>query len=238
MGFIRNWNSRWFSKKESARFVEEDFLIRRYFKEKLSHAGVARIEIERARGRVVILVFSARPGIVIGRKGTEIELMRKELQDRTGKDIYINIQEVRNPELEAQLVAEGIASQLEKRIAFRRAMKKAIETTMKGRTKAKGIKVMVSGRLAEAEIARRVRYYEGKIPAHTLRADIDYGFAEALTTYGKIGVKVWIFRDEKLDRFSAEEKSGQRAQSRHSKGHVSAGLEKGPENPVPEEEKK
>jgi len=195
-GIIRDWKARWYAGKDYADLLHEDLAIRKYIKEKLYQAGISTVEIERAANRVRITVHTAKPGIVIGRGGSGVEALRKELEDLTGKQVHINIEEVKVPELDAQLVAENIAAQLEKRIAFRRAMKQAIARTM--RMGAKGIKVACSGRLGGAEMARREVYHEGTVPLQTLRADIDYGTAEANTTYGKIGVKVWIYKGEVL----------------------------------------
>ena len=198
IGITRTWDSRWFGKgKEFAEAVKEDYEIRRHIKQRLKHAGIPRIEIERAPGRVRIIIHAARPGIVIGKKGAEIERLKQELSRIVGqKEIAIDIQEVRRPELEAQLVAENIAVQLERRVSFRRAMKRAVALAL--RFGAQGIRVQCKGRLGGAEIARKEWYREGRVPLHTLRADIDYGFAEALTKYGVIGVKVWIFKGEVL----------------------------------------
>ncbi|NLZ44017.1 MAG: 30S ribosomal protein S3 [Clostridia bacterium] len=196
LGIIRDWDGRWFAEKDYATFLHEDIKIRRLIKEKLYNSGIARVEIERAANRIKVTIHTARPGMVIGRGGTEVEKLRKELEELTSKQISLNIAEVKNPELNAQLVAESIAGQLEKRVSFRRAMKQAISKTM--RFGALGMKVSCSGRLMGAEIARTEGYSEGKVPLHTLRADIDYGFSEANTTYGKIGVKVWINKGEVL----------------------------------------
>ena len=196
LGIIRDWDGRWFAEKDYATFLHEDIKIRRLIKEKLYNSGIARVEIERAANRIKVTIHTARPGMVIGRGGTEVEKLRKELEELTAKQISLNIAEVKNPELNAQLVAENIATQLEKRVSFRRAMKQAINRTM--RFGALGMKVACSGRLMGAEIARTEGYSEGKVPLHTLRADIDYGFSEANTTYGKIGVKVWINKGEVL----------------------------------------
>jgi small subunit ribosomal protein S3 len=196
IGIIKDWDAKWFSQKDYKQLLHEDFKIRKYVKERLFASGISRVEIERAANRVKINIFTAKPGIVIGRGGTEVESLKKHLEKMTGKKININISEVKKPELDAQLVAESVASSLEKRIAFRRAMKQTVSRTM--RMGAEGIKIMCSGRLAGAEIARTEWYSEGKVPLHTLRADIDYGFAEANTTYGKIGVKVWIYKGEIL----------------------------------------
>lgn len=197
IGVIRDWDSKWFAnKKEYIILLHEDLKLRKYIKKKLYAAGVPQIEIERAANRIKITIHTAKPGIVIGRGGTEVESLRKEIEKMTGKQVNLNIAEVKRPELSAQLVSENIASQLEKRIAFRRAMKQSVAKTL--RMGAEGIKISCSGRLAGAEIARTEWYSEGKVPLHTLRADIDYGFAEANTTYGKIGVKVWIYKGEIL----------------------------------------
>ena len=197
IGITRTWDSRWFAKNDFPKLVHEDYRIRRYIKDRLKHAGISRIEIERAANKVRIIIHTARPGIVIGKKGAEIEALRKALEELTeGKEIHIDIVEVRRPELEAQLVAENIAVQLERRVSFRRAMKRAVALAM--RFGAQGIRVQCAGRLGGAEIARREWYREGRVPLHTLRADIDYGFSEAITKYGVIGVKVWIFKGEVL----------------------------------------
>jgi small subunit ribosomal protein S3 len=196
LGVSTTWLSRWYAGKDYAKFVVEDNEIRKYLKERLFHAGVSRIEIERAANKAKIKIYTARPGIVIGKRGAEIESLRKDLEKRLKRDIIIDIQEVRKPELDAQLVAENVAQQLLRRIAFRRAMKKAVSTALK--FGAQGIKVMCAGRLGGAEMARLEWYREGRVPLHTLRADIDYGFAEARTTYGIIGVKVTIFKGEIL----------------------------------------
>jgi small subunit ribosomal protein S3 len=195
LGITSTWNSRWFSEKNYAAQLHEDLKVRRYIKERLSHAGVSHIEMERAANRLRINIHTARPGIIIGKKGVEIDKLMKNLQRITGKEVFINIMEVRKPEIDAQLVAENIALQLERRVAFRRAMKRALLSAV--RFGALGIRVASSGRLAGHEIARREWYREGRVPLHTLRADIDYGFAEAKTTYGIIGIKVWIYRGEK-----------------------------------------
>ena len=197
VGVIKDWDSRWFARSEKVGdLVVEDFNLRKELKKKLYAAGVPRIEIERDNARVKIYVHCARPGIVIGKGGEDIEKLRRELEQRLGKSVSLNIVEVRDPDLDAQLVAESIAQQLEKRIAFRRAMKNAMGRAM--RMGALGIKVQVSGRLNGAEIARTEHYHDGTIPLQTLRADIDYGFAEAATTYGRIGIKVWIYKGEVL----------------------------------------
>ncbi len=196
VGIIRDWESNWYADKNYGELLHEDIKIRNYVKKKLFQAGISVVEIERAANRVKISIYTAKPGIVIGRGGTEVEALRKTLEQMTGKKINVNIVEIKKPELNAQLVAEGIAAQLEKRISFRRAMKQAVSRTM--RTGAEGVRISCSGRLGGAEIARTEWYSEGKVPLHTLRADIEYGFAEANTTYGKIGVKVWIYKGEIL----------------------------------------
>lgn len=196
VGIIRDWEGRWFADKNYSELLHEDLKVRKYIKEKLYQAGVPKVEIERAANRVKVSIHAAKPGIVIGRGGAEVEALRKELEKMTGKQISVNIVEVKRPELDAQLVAESVAQQLERRVSFRRAMKQTVQRTM--RQGGQGIKISCSGRLAGAEIARTEWYSEGKVPLHTLRADIDYGFAEANTTYGKIGVKVWIYKGEVL----------------------------------------
>ncbi len=196
LGVIRTWDSKWFAAKGYAKLAYEDRKIRDFIKKRLYHAGIAKIEIERAANKAKIRIFTARPGIVIGKKGAEIEALRKELEKKFNREILIDIQEVRRPELDAVLVAENIALQLERRVAFRRAMKRAVTSALK--FGAKGIRVACAGRLGGAEMARREWYREGRVPLHTLRADIDYAVAVAKTTYGVIGVKVWIFKGEVL----------------------------------------
>jgi len=197
IGIIKDWDAKWYAgKKDYASLLHEDLKIRKFIKKKLFAAGIAKVEIERAANRVKVSIHTAKPGIVIGRGGTEVEALRKELEKLTNKQINVNIVEVKVPELDAQLVAENVAAQLEKRVSFRRAMKQTVSRSM--RMGAQGIKIMCAGRLAGAEMARTEWYNEGKVPLHTLRADIDYGFAEADTTYGKIGVKVWIYKGEVL----------------------------------------
>ena len=192
LGVIKDWDSRWYAEKDYAKLLHEDIRIRDYIKGRLFNAGVSKIIIERTAKRARINIHAARPGIIIGKKGSEVEGLRREIQKMTEKDIFINIVEVRKPEIEAQLVAENIAGQLERRVAFRRALKRSVSSAL--RFGAEGIKVMVAGRLNGAEMSRREWYREGRVPLQTLRADIDYGFAEAKTTYGIIGVKVWIFK--------------------------------------------
>ena len=202
LGVIRGWDSRWYEEKNYAKWLHEDIKIREYVKEKLKHAGISRVEIERAANKVKVNVHTARPGIVIGKRGAGIETFKKELQKLTENELFLNIIEVRKPELDAQLIAENICTQLERRIAFRRAMKKAVTTAMK--FGAKGIRIACSGRLGGAEMARYEWYREGRVPLHTLRADIDYGFAEAYTTYGTIGCKVWVMKGEILPEANAK----------------------------------
>lgn len=197
IGIIRDWESKWYADKDFGSLLMEDVKIRDFLKKKLKEASVSKIEIERAANRVNVTIHTAKPGIVIGKGGAEVEVLRKQLADISGgKKVHINISEIKNPELDAILVAESIAQQLERRVSFRRAMKQAMQRTQ--RSGAKGIKTSVSGRLGGAEIARQEGYSEGTVPLHTLRADIDYGTAEAHTTYGRIGVKVWIYRGEIL----------------------------------------
>jgi small subunit ribosomal protein S3 len=197
LGYNKNWLSRWFSKKDYPAFVYEDNSIRKHVKKFLYHAGISKIEIERAGSKVRLIIFTARPGIVIGRKGVEIEKMRADLKHKFGREFTIEVNEIRRPEIDAQLVAENIALQLERRVAFRRAMKRTVGLSRK--FGAEGIKVSCAGRLAGAEIARSEWYRDGRVPLQTLRADIDFGFATARTTYGVIGVKVWVFKGEILD---------------------------------------
>jgi small subunit ribosomal protein S3 len=196
LGIIKTWRSRWYAEKDYAKYLHEDLRIRSFVKGRLTHAGVSAVEIERKSNRVHVVIHTARPGIVIGKKGAEIENLKKDLRKFSDKDVAITIQEVRRPEMDSQLTAENVAMQLERRIAFRRAMKKTVLSSMK--LGAKGIKIQVSGRLGGAEMSRTEWYREGRVPLHTLRADIDYGFAQARTTYGIIGVKVWIYKGEVL----------------------------------------
>jgi small subunit ribosomal protein S3 len=198
LGIIKTWESRWYAKKNYAALLHEDIKIRSIVKERLTHAGVSKIEIERAGQKAKINIHTARPGIIIGKKGAEVDKLKKDLEAMTGKQMYINIQEIRRPELEAQLVAENIALQRERRIAFRRARTKSVTSAL--RLGAQGIKITCAGRLAGAEIARTEWYREGRVPLHTLRADIQYGFAEAKTTMGQIGVKVWIYKGDVLQQ--------------------------------------
>ena len=202
LGVIEHSDSKWYARREYRDLLHEDLKLRKFLKERLYHAGISKVEIERAANKAKINIFTARPGIVIGKKGAEIEKLKQELARLTSKETFINIHEVRRPDLDAQLVAENVALQLERRVAFRRAMKEAVSRGM--RMGAQGIKVHCSGRIGGAEIARTEWYREGRVPLHTLRADISYGLAEAKTTYGVIGVKVWIFRGEILTRHEDE----------------------------------
>ena len=197
VGYNKDWHSHWYAKREFAEYLAEDINLKRDLKKRFAGAGVSHIDVERAANRLKIIIYTARPGIIIGRKGSEIEKLKEDLSKKTGREVIVSIQEIRQPELNAQLQAEKIAQQLEKRIAFRRAMKKTIEESI--RFGAEGIKVMIAGRLNGAEIARTEWTLQGRLPLHTLRADVDYGFAEALTTFGIIGVKCWIYRGEILD---------------------------------------
>lgn len=194
LGITKTWSSKWFAKKNYQDLLHEDLMIKKYIKSNLGHAGISHIDIERAADQARINIFTAKPGIIIGKRGLEVERVKKHLQNLTKKQTFINIKEVRYAEIDAQLVAENVAIQMEKRVAFRRAMKKSVLSAM--RLGAKGIKIACSGRLGGAEMARRERYLEGRVPLHTLRADIDYGQTEAKTTYGIIGIKVWIFKGE------------------------------------------
>jgi len=202
LGIIRSWDSRWFSQKDYAKFIEDDWKVREFLKKKLNHAGIAKIEIERWAKRIRLRIHAARPGIIIGKKGSEIEVLKKELEKIVPQEVVVDIQEVRKPEVDAQLVAENVGMQIVRRVAFRRAMKRSVSSAI--RFGAKGIKICCSGRLGGAEMARTEWYKEGRIPLHTLRADIDYGFAEAKTTYGIIGVKVWVFHGDILEKDTAE----------------------------------
>jgi small subunit ribosomal protein S3 len=208
LGFIKTWNSRWYADKDYPHLLIEDLRIREFLKKKLYHAGVSRIEIERVASKAKkakVTIHTARPGIIIGKKGAEVENLRKALQKLTKKEIFINIQEVKRAEIDAQLVAENVALQLERRVGFRRVMKKAVTSAMK--LGAKGIKIACAGRLGGAEMARREWYREGRVPLHTLRADIDFGQAEGRTTYGQIGVKVWLFKGEIFPTKEVEERT-------------------------------
>lgn len=207
LGIVKTWESRWYADRNYAAYILEDDKIRKFIKNKLYHAGIARIEIERSSKRVRLRIYTARPGIVIGKKGSEIELLKRELEKMISQEVLIDIQEVRKPEIDAQLVAENVALQIVRRVAFRRAMKRGVSSAM--RFGAKGVKIICSGRLGGAEMARTEWYREGRVPLHTLRADIDYGFAEAKTTYGTVGVKVFIFKGEILKKDTLEAAMGQ-----------------------------
>jgi small subunit ribosomal protein S3 len=196
LGVIKTWDSKWYAEADYAKLLHEDLKLRDFLKKRLYNSGVSKIEIERAANKVKINIYTARPGLIIGKKGSEVETLKKDLAKLTDKEVFLNIQEIRKPELDAQLVAENVAMQLERRIAFRRAMKKSVTTALK--FGAKGIRITCSGRLGGAEMSRTEWYREGRVPLHTLRADIDYGFAEAKTTYGIIGIKVLIFKGEVL----------------------------------------
>ena len=198
LGIVKTWESRWYSGKNYATYIFEDHKIRKFIKKKLYHAGISRIEIERSAKRVRLRIFTARPGIVIGKKGSEIEQLKQELEKLISQEVLIDIQEVRKPEVDAQLVAENVALQIERRVAFRRAMKRGVSSAI--RFGAEGVKIICSGRLGGAEMARTEWYREGRVPLHTLRADIDYGFAEAHTTYGIVGIKVFVFKGEILKK--------------------------------------
>jgi len=202
LGIVKTWESRWFAGKKYADYIFEDYRIRKFIKEKLQHAGVSKIEIERSTRRVRLRIFTARPGIVIGKKGSEIEKLKKELEVRVSQEVLIDIQEIRKPEVDAQLVAENVAMQIERRVAFRRAMKRGVSSAM--RFGAQGVKIICAGRLGGAEMARTEWYREGRVPLHTLRADIDYGTTEARTTYGIVGIKVFVFHGEILNKDKAE----------------------------------
>jgi small subunit ribosomal protein S3 len=205
LGFTKPWKSRWFAERDYDKQLHEDVKLKSELKEKLKSAGVSSIEIERPGNKLRIIIKTARPGIIIGRKGSEIDKLKQDVQKRTNREVYIDIQEVHKPELDAQLVSESIALQLEKRVGFRRAMRKAVDSAL--RFGCKGIKVRVSGRLNGAEIARTEWYLQGRLPLHTLRADIDYGFAEAETTYGQIGVKCWVYKGEILPQRKRSEQT-------------------------------
>lgn len=206
LGIIKTWDSKWFTKKDYLSHLHEDLSIRKFIKKSLFHAGVAKIGIERAGQNIKVIIHTARPGIIIGKKGAEVDKLKKDLEEFTGKQVSIDIKEVRKPELDAQLVAENIALQLEKRVAFRKAMKKAVASAL--RFGALGVRVSCAGRLAGSEIARSEWYREGRVPLHTFRADIDYGLTEAKTTYGKIGIKVWIYKGDILTEISSPESGG------------------------------
>jgi small subunit ribosomal protein S3 len=202
LGIVKTWESRWYADKKYSEYIQQDFNLRKFVKKKLYHAGISRIEIERSAKRIRLRIYTARPGIVIGKKGTEIERLKQELEKTVSQEVLIDIQEVRKPEIDAQLVAENVAMQIERRVAFRRAMKRGVTSAM--RFGAQGIKIICSGRLGGAEMARVEWYREGRVPLHTLRADIDYGLTEARTTYGAIGIKVYIFKGEILKKEDAQ----------------------------------
>ncbi len=203
LGIVKTWDSKWFAGKNYAEYIIQDYQIRKYLKKKLYHAGISKIEIERSSKRVRLRIFTSRPGIVIGKKGSEIAQLKTELEKKISHEVNIDIQEIRKPELDAQLIAENVALQIERRVAFRRAMKRGVSSAM--RFGAKGVKIICAGRLGGAEMARTEWYREGRVPLHTLRADIDYGFIEAKTTYGIIGVKVFVFKGEILEQEAPEE---------------------------------
>ena len=197
LGIVKPWRSRWFARGEFAELLREDELIRKYLKTRLGHAAISDVHIDRRPGKVSVTIFTGRPGVVIGKRGAEVDKLRDELAQLTGKEIGINVEEIKRPELDAQLVADNVAHQLTQRVSFRRAMKRAVQSAM--RMGAQGIKVRASGRLGGAEIARTEGYHEGRVPLHTLRADVDYSTSTAMTTFGTIGVKVWIFKGEVVE---------------------------------------
>jgi small subunit ribosomal protein S3 len=205
VGVIESWDSKWFAGRDYADLLHEDLRVKKFLKQRLYHAGISRIEIERAATKAKINIHTARPGIVIGKKGAEIDKLKQELASLTRREVYINIHEVRRPDLDAQLVSENVALQLERRVSFRRAMKESVSRAV--RMGAQGVRIQCAGRLGGAEIARTEWYREGRVPLHTLRADISYGFAESKTTYGVIGVKVWIFRGEVLTKEEEQQKA-------------------------------
>lgn len=209
LGIIRTWDSRWFAKKNYTTLLHEDLNIRKLIKRNLFHAGVAKVEVERAGQKIRVIIHTARPGIIIGKKGAEVDKLKKDLEQFTAKEVGIDIKEIRKPEMDAQLVAENIALQLEKRVAFRKAMKKAVASAL--RFGALGIRVACAGRLAGSEIARSEWYRQGRVPLHTFRSDIEYGQAEAKTTYGRIGVKVWIFKGDILPELRTPQAGGSEA---------------------------
>ncbi len=209
LGIIKTWDSRWFAKKDYTTLLHEDLNIRKLIKKNLFHAGVAKVEVERAGQKIRVIIHTARPGIIIGKKGAEVDKLKKDLEQFTAKEVGIDIKEIRKPEMDAQLVAENIALQLEKRVAFRKAMKKAVASAL--RFGALGIRVACAGRLAGSEIARSEWYRQGRVPLHTFRSDIEYGQAEAKTTYGRIGVKVWIFKGDILPELRTPQAGGSEA---------------------------
>lgn len=235
LGIIRTWESRWFTRRGYADLLVEDHKIRTLLKKKLYQAALSRIDIERQTGKVTVNLFAARPGIIIGKKGTEVEALRDELKKITGKEVFVNIREIRNAEIDAQLVAENVAGQLERRVGFRRAMKKSMQTAMA--MGAKGIKIICSGRLGGAEIARIEKYMEGKVPLHTLRANVEFGTATAFTTYGTNGVKVWVFTEEILDKakmpvnLQPETRDPRGARPGGREGRPDRGGDRGPRGP-------
>ena len=231
LGITTDWKSRWFSEKDYKKYLHEDIEIRRYLKRNLSHAGISRVEIERTRDRVRVDIHTARPGVVIGRRGAEADRIRADLDKMTGKQVTLNILEVKGAETDAQLVAQGVAEQLASRVSFRRAMRRAINSAMKGG--AKGIRVQCSGRLGGAEMARTEFYREGRVPLHTLRADIDYGLAEGRTTFGMVGVKVWIYRGDVLPSREEQEADRARARARAAAGGPSSERRSGGRGPAP-----
>ena len=198
LGFNKDWESRWFARKNYKELLHEDLKLRNELKKRFQHAGVSKIELERAGKKLTVALYTSRPGIIIGKKGAEVDKLKEDLQKRTGREVYIKIEEIHRPETDAQLVADGISMQIVKRVSFRRAMKRAMEISRKAG--ALGIKIRISGRLNGAEIARTEWYLDGRLPLQTLRSDIDYGFSEAFTTYGTIGIKVWIFKGEKVSK--------------------------------------
>jgi small subunit ribosomal protein S3 len=206
LGIVKTWDSRWFAEKKYADYIFEDYKLRKFIKKKLFHAGISRIEIERSSRRVRLRIYTSRPGIVIGKKGSEIAQLKKELEKMVDHEVMIDIQEVRKPEIDAQLIAENVAMQIERRVAFRRAMKRGVTSAM--RFGAKGVKIICAGRLGGAEMARTEWYKEGRIPLHTLRADIDYGVTAARTTYGAVGIKVFIFHGEILEKDQIQTDAG------------------------------
>ena len=212
LGIIATWDSRWFARKDYAKLLEEDIFIRRYLKKRLAQAGISRIIIQRAAGKVTINISTARPGLVIGRRGQQVDQLRDELQHITKKEVFLNIDEIKKPDMDANLVAEHVARQLEQRVSFRRAMKKAISSTM--RSGAGGVRIVCSGRLGGAEMARTESYRDGRVPLHTLRADIDFARATARTIYGACGVKVWIFKGEILEKREATQAAAPPSQTR------------------------
>ena len=235
LGYIKPWKARWFAQKNFSDYLHEDLKLRKYLKEKLGFAGIANIEIERSSGRVRVKIYTARPGVIIGRRGQEIDKVKEDLASLTHSELFVDIKEVKNPQTDAQLVAENIALQLEKRIGFRRAMKKAVQMAMaKG---ALGIKVACKGRLGGAEIARKEGYREGKVPLNTFRADVDYGFAQAFTTYGTIGCKVWIYKGDILVKKEEEATRRERELRFREVETQTEGETHAPKPPLPAEEK-